>query len=223
MVEAALAAGASDADATLTIAKRFSTEARARTIEKLERATSRTLSLRVFVDGGKATLTTSDFSEDGLRRLVGETVAAARHVTNDPLAGLPERAETPPALDLQIEDPEVQTRDDESKLGDALALESTARSFDARIVNSGGSRVSDSTVTTALTNSRGFRGQYTGTSVARSTNPIAADGDQKRTSSYGSAARGYRDVEPVESIATLAARRAVESIGAHKPPSMRCP
>ncbi|MGH7684300.1 MAG: hypothetical protein ACREMT_08145, partial [Vulcanimicrobiaceae bacterium] len=47
-VRAALAAGAREAEATCTIARRFSTRARDREIDKLEQSTGRSLTLRVF-------------------------------------------------------------------------------------------------------------------------------------------------------------------------------
>jgi PmbA protein len=157
-----------------------------------------------------------------MREFAGQAVAAARYVAADPLSGLPDATEAAFAGDLEIFANDVGERDPEAKLDDALALERTARAFDPRIVNSRGSRAGDSIATHALANSRGFRGSYRTTSVSRGTNPIAADGEHKRLSSYGSAARSYRDIESVESIARLAAQRAVASIGSRKPDTMRC-
>lgn len=222
-VELALAAGASDAEASCRIVTRFSAQARDREIEKLERSTSRFLGLRVFVDGAKATLSTSDFTFETLREFVREAVATAAHVAPDPLAGLPEEVLVPRGDDLKIFASDVEARDPEDKIDDALLLERTAREFDLRIVNSRGSRAADSIATTALANSRGFRGTYRSTAVSRGSSPIAADGTHKRIASYGTSARSYAGLEPVVSIARTAAQRAIESIGARKPDSMRCP
>jgi PmbA protein len=222
-VELALAAGAGDAEATCRIVTRFSAQARDREIEKLERSTSRFLALRVFVDGAKATLSTNDFAPEAMREFVREAVAMAAHVAPDPLAGLPDEVLAPSGEDLEIFAEDVEARDPEAKIDDALLLERTAREFDARIVNSRGSRAADSSASTALANSRGFRGSYRSTTVSRGSSPIAADGTRKRIASYGTSARGYAGVESVASIARTAAQRAVESIGARKPDSMRCP
>lgn len=223
-VELALAAGASDAEATCHIVERFSAQARDREIEKLERSTAHFLTVRVFVDGAKAAFSTNDFSAGGLPALVTETVAAARHVAPDALAGLPEEATSAvEGEDLGIFALDVARRDAEAKLDDALLLERSVREFDPRIINSRGSRIGDSSATTALVNSRGFRGSYRSTSVSRSTSPIAADGERKRIASYGSVARSYAEVEPVAAVARFAAQRAIESIGARKPATMRCP
>ena len=223
VVAAAVSAGAGEAEATFTVADRFSTEARAREIAKLEQSTGRSLSLRVFIEGAKASLVTTDFSDDGLRRFVGEAVEAAGYVGRDPHGGLPD--ETAPASDdgLELYSPDVRAREPEAKIEDALALEAAARAYDAQIVNSSGSRVADAAVTIALANSRGFRGAFRASSATRSSAPIARDGAGKRIAHYGSAARSYAALESVETVATLAARRAVEMIGARKPQTMRCP
>ena len=222
-VELALAAGATEADATSTVAQRFSTEARDATVVKLEQSTGRSLTLRAFVAGSKATLTTTDLSPDGLRDAVRRVVEAARHVESDALAGLPEPAEPPPEGPLQLYFDDVGARSPEAKIADALALEATARAYDPRIVNSGGSRAGDTIATITLANSRGFRGSYRTSSVLRATSPIAQDGPNKRNASYGSAARSFADLETVDAVATIAAERAVGMCGARKPATARLP
>jgi PmbA protein len=220
----ALEAGATEADATVTTAQRFSTEARAATVAKLEQSTAHALTVRAFVDGAKATLSTTDLSTDSVRALVREIVESARFVERDPLAGIPLTVEQPtPGDALEIYFAEVAARDPAQKIADAQAMEAATRAYDARIDNSSGSRVSDASITVALANSNGFAGAYRATSVLRATSPIARDGANRRNASYGSAARGYADLESVESIAREAARRAVEMCGARKPGTMRLP
>ena len=223
-VESAVALGADEAEATLTVVERFSVEARDREVTTLEQSTGRSLTLRVFVDGKKATLATSDLSLDGLRKFARETVEAARHVANDPYAGLPEAQAFPgdgSALEMYAAD--VRERPNEAKIDDALGLEALARAYDPRIVNSSGSHVVDVVATITFANSKGFHGSYRGTQVTRDSAPIAQDGASKRVAHYGSAARGYASVEAVDSIARTAARRAVDMCGARKPQTTRCP
>jgi PmbA protein len=223
-VETAVASGAGEAEATLTVVERFSVEARDREVATLEQSTGRSLTLRVFVDGKKATLATSDLSLDGLRTFARETVDAARHVATDPYAGLPEsRAFSGDGSALEMYAADVRERPNEAKIDDALALEALTRAYDPRIVNSGGSHVVDVVATIALANSNGFHGTYRGTQVTRDSAPIAQDGASKRSAHYGSAARGYASVEAVDSIARTAARRAIDMCGARKPQTMRCP
>ncbi|HTV72918.1 MAG TPA: TldD/PmbA family protein [Candidatus Acidoferrales bacterium] len=225
-VQLAVEAGAHEAEATYVVAERFATEARDREIAKLEQSTARTLTLRVFVDHAKSTLTTSDFSPEGLRAFVGEVVDAARYVTPDPLAGLPDEAAPPDAARadrLEIYFGDVRERDAQAKIDDARLMEADIRAYDARITNSSGSRVSDTLATLALANSRGFRGAFRSSTVARSSSPVAQDGVSKRVGSYGSASRSYAALEPAAQVARAAARRAIEMCGARKPATMRVP
>lgn len=224
-VELAIASGAGEAEATLSIVERFGVEARGSDLETLEQSTGRSLTLRVFAHGGrKATLVTSDLGTDAVQRFVREVVDAAEHVGADPFAGLPETIE-PPRDDrpFGMYRDDVRGRAAQAKIDDALALERATRAYDPRIDNSAGSRVTDSIVTIALANSKGFHGTYRASQVMRDAGPIARDGSDKRVAHYGSAARGYAGLESVDSIAETAAARALGMCGARKPATMRCP
>jgi PmbA protein len=223
-VDRALRAGASQAEATLSIGDRFSTEARDRAITKLEQSTGRSLHMRVFVDGRKASLSTSDFDREHLNEAIASAVAQARHVAQDPFALLPERAdqfdETP---DLHLFSEDVARRDAQLKIDEALDLERRIRELDSRVGNSNGSHVGDTVGTTVLVNSNGFAGAYRSTRIHRSTSPVALDGEAKRTGSYGTAARRMSDMEDVEAVARKAVDRTVGLFGARKPQTMRVP
>ncbi len=222
-VDRAVRAGAHEAEATFSVSRRFSAEARDREITKLERSVSRNLTLRVFVGGAKATLATSDFAPDSLDAFVREAVDAARYVHGDEFGGLPEIGSAAPSdAGLGMFEDDVVHRTAESKIGDALELESIARAADARIVNSSGSRVLDSDATIALANSKGFAGAYRASNALLSSAPIAQDGTNKVVGSYATASRSYGTLEAVGAVAAKAAHRALGMIGARKPATMRC-
>lgn len=221
-VRTALAHGADAAEAGATIARRFHAEARDTAISKLERSTAKSLHVRAFVGGRKASLTTSDLSPEGLREAIARTIDQARHVVPDELAGLPDAfAADLPNLDLY--DEAIGSRPDADKIDEALALERLIRRDDPRIVNSNGSNYGDAEAVTALANSAGFAAAYRSTRASRSTGPVAADGDTKRTAHYGTAARHFAGMENAESVAATAGERAVAMFGARKPPTMRVP
>lgn len=222
-IDRALKAGATQAEATLSIADRFSTEARNRAITKLEQSTGRSLHMRVFVNGRKASLTTTDFDLTRLGEAIAAAVAQAGHVAQDPFAILPERAEQYHVPDLQLFSNDVVQRDAQSKIDEALELERRIRELDARIGNSNGSHVGDTASTNVLVNSNGFAGAYRGTRIHRSSSPVALDGDAKRTGSYGTAARHISEMEDVEAVARKAVERTVGLFGARKPQTMRIP
>ena len=223
VVRLATAAGATEAEATYTIGDRFSTEARDREIVKLEQSVARGLTLRVFVNGGKASLATSDLSADGLGDLVRAVVDAARFVAADEHAGLPRDLAPATFEDLDIYADDVRARPPEAKLADALELERTVRATDARIANSSGSRVADGSTTVALANSHGFAGSYRSSQASIGVSPIALEGEIKHNASYGSAARSYAKLETVGAVGRTAALRAVGMIGARRPATTRCP
>ena len=223
-VDAALAAGASAAEATLGIADRFSAEARGAELTKLEQSRSRALSLRTFVGLRRASMSTTDLTPEGIRALSHRIVAAAAFVGEDPNAGLPET--TAAASDdaaLGMVQTDVAARDPQAKVDDALGLERAIRAIDPRIDNSRGSHSSDTVATIALANSHGFRGTYRSTSASRSTAPIANDNGEKRIAHYGSAARGYVGLESIDAVARQAVRRALAICGARKPSTMTVP
>jgi PmbA protein len=228
-VRAALAAGARQAEAQCTIARRFSARAREREVDKLEQSTGRGLSLRVFAgEAGalrRATLTTSDLEPDAIERFARRSVEAARHVAPDSNAGLPEPVAVSPdgSADLRIDAPDVAARSNDDKLDDALALEREMRAVDARIDNSNGSYVSDSVVTVGFVSSAGVRAGYRSTSASRSAHPVGRDGETKRTASYGTAARSWAECESTAEVAKRAASRLLTMFGAKAIPTQKMP
>jgi PmbA protein len=216
------AAGADAAEATVSVARRFHVEAREAVVSKLEQSTGKSLHLRVFAGGRKATLATSDLSFEGLRAAIGRTVERAALVAVDEFAGLPDEfASSLPALNLY--DPQIALRDGNEKVEEALALECLIRAADARVTNSSGSHFSDAVSTTAIANSAGFTAAYASTRAGRSTGPVAVEGRIKRTAHYGTAARHFAALESIDAVARTAARRAVDLFGARKPATMRVP
>lgn len=221
-VELAKQSGADGVEATVSVARRFHVEAREKTLAKLEQSTGKSLHVRLYAGGRRASLTTSDFDRDALRAALRIALDEARFVAADPLAGLPERCARYDG-DLKLFDRALAERDDAVKVDDALALERLARDEDPRIVNSSGSHYGDAVSITALANSTGFAQAYSSTRASRSTGPVAEDGGVKRTGHYGTAARFLAEMEGNDVVARFAAKRAVEMFGARKPATMRVP
>jgi PmbA protein len=221
-VKRALGAGASAAEATLSQARRFHVEARETTLSKLEQSTGRALMMRIFANGRRVALATSDLEHGALDRAIRESVAQTRYVAEDAFSALPDNCGSYDG-DLALYDAELARRDDAHKIDDALALERLVRAADVRVVNSSGSHYNDAESLTVLVNSAGFSGGYTGTRASRACIPVAQDGEIKRTAHYGTAARTVGGLDNNELVATIAARRAVEMFGARKPPTARLP
>ncbi|HEY4439136.1 MAG TPA: TldD/PmbA family protein [Candidatus Elarobacter sp.] len=224
-IEQLTASGATDAEATVRIADRFSCEARGTTVTKLQRSRGRSLSVRAFVGTRRATFSTTDLDPARIGALAREAVAAAVHVGEDADAALPEAFASDEVCDhdLFTVAPDVAERPDDDKVREALELEAAVRAADARIMNTDAARVGDTSAWSALANTRGFRGVKAGTSVSRSASPVASDGDNKRIGYYGTAARGWATAEPADAVALHAVHRALALCGARKPPTMRVP
>ena len=218
----ASAAGAESAEASVSIARRFHAEARDNAISKLEASTGKGLFMRVFRGGRKATLTTSDFSPEGMTEAIRRAVAQADQVAVDQFAGLPDVVATDD-VDLALFDSRIADRDGADKLDDAIKLERLIREADARVVNSSGSNYTDAIAVSAIANTSGFSAVYKWTRAGRSTGPVALDGGVKRIAHYGTAGRYLGDLEAPAAVATTAVRRAVDLFGARKPPTMRVP
>ncbi|MBV9027090.1 MAG: TldD/PmbA family protein [Candidatus Eremiobacteraeota bacterium] len=222
ILEEARTAGAESAEAGVSLARRMHVEALSGAIARLENSRSCSLLLRVFKDGRKATLASSDASPEGLRDAVRRAVTHTELVAHDSFAGLPDATATDaPSLDL--DDSSLASRADGEKTQESLELERLVRGEDARIVNSAGSHYSDTSAVTALANSNGFSASYAWTRVMRSSAPVALDGTVKRVGHYGTAGRHLADLESLEAVASQAVRRAVELFGARKPSTMRVP
>jgi PmbA protein len=221
-LDIASAAGAQSAEASVSVARRFHAEAREHSISKLEGSTGKGLFMRVFRDGRKSTLSTSDFSREGIEEAVRRAVAQTERVASDELAGLPETL-AGDQIDLALFDSSIADRNGADKVEDAIKLERLIREADKRIVNSSGSNYTDAVAVTAMANTKGFAAAYSWTRAGRSTGPVAIDGGVKRIAHYGTAGRYLSELEAPAAVATTAVRRAVDLFGARKPPTMRVP
>ena len=222
-MRAACDAGATEAEATMSIGDRFGCEARRDDITKLEQSRARSLSVRVFVGKKRGGWTTSDLGPNAIVTAAQRAVAAAAYVDDDPFSGLPDRAAPPVDENLGLWNDDVPARDVAAKMDDAREMERLVRARDPRIELSNGSRVDDVRSVVALANSWGFRGAYRSTTASRATHPIARDGEHKRIASYGSAARSYASLESSETVAATAVERAIAMCGARKPKTMTVP
>lgn len=215
-------AGAESAEASVSIARKFHAEARENALSKLEGSIGRSMFVRVFRNGRKATLSTSDLSRDGIAAAVRRAVSQADCVAVDELAGLPDDMGSDGA-NLELYDDAIAQRDGAEKADDAMRLERLIREVDQRVVNSSGSNYTDAVAVSGIANTNGFAAAYAWTRAGRSTGPVALDNGVKRIAHYGTASRYFRELEAPDEVARTAVRRAVDLFGARKPTTMRVP
>lgn len=225
VVARAMKGGATAADAIVRDGTEFSTVVRMGEVETLKEAGSRGIGLRVFLGKRAASTYSSDFSNEGLERLVRGALDLVKITSEDPCAGLPDPAELGSLQgDLKLYHEDVYSLPPEQRIEYARRAEKAAFESDPRIKNSEGGGFDASTGRGVLANSLGFVGDYQRSHCSIVSVPIAQDenGAMQRDFWY-SAARSLARLESPESVGREAARRTVRRLGARKVPSTKVP
>jgi PmbA protein len=225
VLQRALRAGATDAEVVVREGDEFSTLVRLGQVETLKESGARGMGLRVFSGLRSATTSTSDFSPDGIARLVSGAIDLARVTSEDPFAGLPEpedfgKLTTP--LDLYYDD--VYSLPVEERIQQARRAEAAALSADTRLQNSDGGSFDAATGRKILVNSRGFTGDYRRSHCSVSAMPIAqTDSGSMQRDYWYSSAHTLARLESPESVGLEAARRTLRRLNPRRAATQRAP
>lgn len=216
VVNRAKAKGAT-ADAFLREDETFSVTIRRGEVEKLKESVSRGLGLRVFLGKRTATSQTSDLSLDRIGKLVDETVEMARLTSEDDSGGLPDASFYPHDIpDLHLADPAWDDLKPEQRIELARRAERAAFDTDPSITNSDGASFQYERSQTVLANTLGFAGNYEGTAAYVIARPIAESNSAMQRSHWYSIARHRDQLDSPEEVGRLAAKRAMQCLGARK-------
>jgi PmbA protein len=222
VVEAAMKAGASAAEAVFAERASLSVSVRLGALEEVEREEARDLGVRVFVGQRQASVSGSDVSREGRERLVERVMAMARLAAEDPYAGLPphERLAAGRPVDLDLFDPAEPgpERLEES----ALAAEASALAVEG-VTNSGGGSASWSSSSWRMVTSGGFAGTYRASASSIAAQAIAGEGAGMEQAGEWRTKRWLADLPAPDVIGAEAGRRATASLGARKIASATAP
>jgi len=211
LIDRARKAGATAADAIYVEDASVHAQVRLGELEDVSRSEGAEIGLRVFVGQQVASVSTSDFSSQGVDALVERVVAMAKAAPPDPYAGLaPEEMLLKGALpDLDLYD---ATPVDADRLKmEALAAEEAGRAVPG-ITNSEGASASAGEVVIAIATSHGIAHGYRTTSHGVSATMVAAgEGGMERDYDYSSA-RHRSDLEPAALVGRRAAERTVRRL-----------
>lgn len=225
VVERALKAGATSADAIARDGNEFSTLVRLGEVETLKESGARALGLRLFIGMRAASTYTSDFSDEGIRRLVSSAMELARATSEDPLAGLPEASQLGSLqqdLDLYYDD--VYSLPTADRIDYARRAEAAAMATDARITNSEGGSFDAATGYKVLANSLGFVGEYRRSYCSVAAVPIAQVADSAMQRDYWySTSRTLEKLESAEAVGLKAAERTLRRLGSRKVATQKVP
>ena len=225
VVSRAKKAGATAAEAVVREGAEFSTTVRMGDVETLKESGSRAIGLRVFIGQRTASTYSSDFSEDGIQRLVSGAMELVRITSEDVYAGMPE-ADQLGSLpgDLELYHDDVYSLPAEERIDYARRAERAALDSDPRMKNSDGGSFDAADGRKVLANSHGFVGEFRRSYCSVSAAPIARDenGNMQRDYWYSSA-RTMKKLESAESVGREAARRTLRRLGSRKIASTQVP
>lgn len=219
-VESAKGKGASEAAAAAGLSREVKVGWRDGKVEKISEATSRGLSLQLYVDGRYSAVSTSDLRPEAVKDFVGKAVALARALAPDPFRKLPdpELYQGQAELDLELEDPGYDKITAEQRRRIAQALEESARSVKgAEAIVSVTTDFSDGWSETARVASNGFEGVRRDTAYWPVAEVTVRDPDGRRPEEYDYAGVcHFGDLPELAALGRRAAERALQRIGSKK-------
>jgi PmbA protein len=225
IVRQATAGGATAAECVIREGDEFSTLVRMGQVETLKESGSKSIGVRVFNGLRAANTYSSDFSREGLDRMVKSALELSKITSEDPFAGLPELSELGSlADDLDLFSADVYSLPGEQRIDYARRAEKAALDFDARIKNSEGGSFDAATGHKVLANSRGFRGEYRRSYCSLAAVPIAqSDQGGMQRDYWFSVSRTLGHLESPEKVGRTAAERTLRRLGARKVKTARVP
>lgn len=222
LVGAALKAGADAADAVDIKSIALSHAQRLGEVEKVERAESRDLGLRVFIGHKQAVASSTDPGDDALAELIERAVAMAKAVPDDEHCGLadPEQILTDAIPDLDIADTEEPST--ETLAARARDCEAAARGV-IGVTNSEGAEASWSSSDVAIAASNGFSGGYRSTGQGFWVAVLAGEGTGMERDYEATSATYALDLDTPEYVGQTAGERAVARLRPRKVETQQVP
>ncbi len=218
IVRRAMSGGATAAECVIREGDEFSTLVRLGQVETLKESGSKAIGVRVFNGKRSASTYSSDFSREGLDRMIKSALELSKITSEDPFAGIPEASQLgsiPGDLDLYSAD--VYSLPGEERISYARRTEKAALDFDPRIKNSDGGSFDAATGHKVLANSHGFVGEYQRSYCSIAAVPIAQTEDGAMQRDYWfSVARSLKRMESPEHVGKIAGERTIRRLGARK-------
>ena len=212
--------GAGDARASAYSSREVEIIWRDGRVEKVSEATTRGVSVSLYVDGRYGSGSTSDLRPEALDRFVEESVAMARTLAKDPFRALPDpkRYAGRSTAELSIDDPQYAGLSAEGRRAKARAIEEGARgAAGASAIVSVEAGVSDAKSMTAVVSSNGFEGEREETTYWQDASVTCRDKDGRRPEESESSVGRFSAEQPSPAeLGRRAAERALGTLGAAK-------
>jgi len=225
IVRRAMAGGATAAECVVREGDEFSTLVRLGQVETLKESGSKSIGVRVFSGQRAASTYSSDFSREGLDRMVKSALELSKITSEDPFGGIPDPellGSLSGNLDLYHED--VYSLPGSDRIDYARRAEKAALDFDPRIKNSEGGSFDAATGHKVLANSHGFVGEFRRSYCSVAAVPIAQSENGAMQRDYWfSVARTLKKLDPPEQVGKIAAERTLRRLGARKAKTAQVP
>lgn len=219
-VDSAQKKGARQAAARVSKVREVSVQWRDGKIEQVQEATSRGLTLQLYVDGRYSVVSSSDLRPEALDTFVADAVAMTRVLAEDPFRALPEPElyKGQATVDLKLEDPGYGVLTAEKRRAMASELEKAARSVPgAEAILSVTTGFSDTRAETVRVASNGFEGSRITTAFFATTQVSVKDADGRRPEDFDFAgSRFFSDLPGLAEVGRRATERALARRGARK-------
>lgn len=215
-------AGASAADAEISLGIGQTVSVRLDEVETIEYNRDKGISVSVYFGQQRGNASSSDLSTQALRDVVAAASNIARFTAQDEYCGLADAAlmaKTIPELDLYH--PWNVSVDESIAL--ARACEQAALDVDERINNSEGASVSSHTGLFAYGNSHGFCEGYRSSRHSLSCSVIAEHDDSMQRDYWYTVARAAADLDAADKVGKLAGERTVRRLNAKRLKTMQVP
>jgi PmbA protein len=221
-LEAARQAGATQAEADVSLQKGLNVTVRLGEVETIEYQRDRALGITVYFNQSKGSASSADLSAGAVREMVAKACSIARHTARDEFAGLADETEMARQIpDLALDHPWELTPEAAIEL--ARTTEAAGMAVDARLTNSEGASVSTHRGVRVYGNSHGFLAGFPSTSHSLSCVLLAQSGEDMQRDYWYSAARSAQELDAPETIGRRAGERAVARLGARQISTRKAP
>ena len=224
-VRRAMQRGATAAECVIREGDEFSTLVRLGQVETLKESGSKAIGLRVFHGQRSASTYSSDFSREGLDRMLNSALELAKITSEDPFSGIPDQDQLgsiPGNLDLYS--PDVYSLPGPERIAYARRAEKAALDVDPRLKNSEGGSFDAASGHKVFANSHGFVGEYQRSYCSIAAIPIAQDENGAMQRDYWfSVSRNLSGLESPEHVGKVAAERTLRRLGARKVKTQQVP
>jgi len=214
--------GVDEVEAFAHSSKGTDIEVRMAKVEKLEFFQDRSLSLTVYADNKKASVSTTDFSESSLSNLIDKACSIVKYTEMDKCNGLVDKsllAFDYPDLDL-YHPWDIKPSDIIEKL---CAAEEKGLSQDKRLTNSDGVSFSSSDTLHAYANSHDFIGHYATSNHSYACCLVAKENDQMQREFDYTVNRVPSHLMNFDEVALKAGEKAINMLGAKSIKTLKAP